>query len=203
MKTWRLILYGMLMGLFASGGIILISRPSRGFPIELQPIPTPSYTAILKPSGTPAPIQVQIKGEVHQPGVYLIPIGTRLGELIQLTGGLTEFADLIRINEVIIPQDGDYFYIPAIGEIIPDTARNSPANIHAISPSNITYPIDINQATLEEFVSLPGIGPTKAAEIIAYRDFHGSFNAVTDLLNVPGIGPQIFEEISSYIIVSE
>lgn len=203
MKTWRLIFYGMLMGLIASGGIILISRPSRGVPIELHPMPTQTETATPKPSGTPAPIQVQIKGEIQKPGVYHVPKDTRLGELIILSGGTTEFADLIRINEVILAQDGDYFYIPAIGEIIPDAARNAPANIYTDLPSNIIFPIDINQASLKEFEALPGIGPTKAAEIITYRDLHGSFKAVTDLLDVPGIGPQILDAISSFVIVSD
>ncbi len=202
MKPWRLILYGILMGLIASGGIILISRPARGFPIELLAVPTSVGTAIPKPSSTPAPYQIQIKGEVHQPGVYHVQKDTRLGELIELSGGLTEMADLIRINEAILVNDGDYFYIPAIGEPIPDTSRNSPTNMNVDLSSNIIYPIDINQATLEEFESLPGIGPTKAAEIIAYRDFHGGFNEVNDLLNVPGIGPQIMETINSYVMVS-
>jgi competence protein ComEA len=202
MKTWRLILYGILIGLIASGGIILISQPARGFPIELLPLPSPTATAIPRPSATPASNQVQIKGEVHQPGVYKVPKDTRLGELINLSGGLTDLADELRINVVILVNDGDYFYIPAIGEPIPDTARNSPVNINADLSPNIIFPIDINQASLEEFESLPGIGPTKAAEIIAYRDLHGVFNEVNDLLKVPGIGPQILEAIISYVIVS-
>jgi len=63
--------------------------------------------------------------------------------------------------------------------------------------------IDLNRASLEELDALPGIGPTKAAAIVAYREEHGGFQQLEDLMNVKGIGPATFEKIRGQIIISE
>ncbi|MBB6063095.1 competence protein ComEA [Thermosipho japonicus] len=63
--------------------------------------------------------------------------------------------------------------------------------------------IDLNKAGFEQLMSLPGIGAVKAKEIISYRQVHGNFNSIDDLINVTGIGPSTLEKIRDYLIVSK
>ncbi len=200
MKSWRLIAFGVLIGLLTGGAIFLISRPVRGVPISLQPAPTPTRTLEPQPTSTKAPAQVQIGGEIKVPGLYEIPEGSRFGELIDRAGGLTQNADEKRINLSAKIYDGDYFYVPAIDEDIPETASN--AIIGSLSSNqSINFPIDINQADQEALESLPGIGPTKAADILNYREQNGPFTTLDELLNVPGIGPLTLEAICDYLFI--
>ena len=200
-KPWILILFGLLAGLLAAGGILLISRPAQGVPIALQPAPSPTYPAPLAPSSTPVPILIQIDGEVNSPGVYPLPIGSRVDELLQAAGGLTDNADTDRVNIVSVLHDGDYYYIPAAGETIPETAANSPDNLQVSQDPSFQYPINLNLASQEELESLPGIGPTKAMDIISYREEHGAFLSVDALVNVPGIGENTVDSLREYLIV--
>ena len=201
MKPWLLILTGVLIGLLAAGGILLIAQPERGVPITLMPAPTHTPTGMPKPTTTPMPIQVMIKGQINTPGIYNLDKESRLFDLIELAGGLTENADIDRVNNVFILRDGDYFYIPSIGEKIPDTARNAPGNNPLDDLSFFDYPLNLNTATQAELESLPGIGPTKAMDIITYRNLVGAFKTVDDLLNITGIGPSTLDAIRQYLIV--
>jgi len=201
MKPWQYLLTGVLIGLLATGTILLISQPERGVAIALRPAPTPTHTAVPKPTATPSPILVLINGQVARPGVYTLEKESRLMDLIDLAGGLTYEADVKRVNNVFILRDGDYFYIPAIDESIPETARNSPGNNPLNDSASFDYPLNLNTATQEALESLPGIGPSKARDIIAYRDEMGAFQTVDDLLNVPGIGPTTLDSIREYLII--
>lgn len=201
MKPWQLLLTGILLGLLTGGAILLISQPERGVPIVLTPPPTPTHTALPKPTATIAPIEVMIRGQIASPGMYTLDRETRLKDLIELAGGLTVQADVDRINNVFLLRDGDYFYIPMVGEIIPETARNAPGNNPLDNPTYYDYPLNINTADQEAFESLPGIGPSKAADIIAFREHNGFFVTIDDLLNVPGIGPATLESIRDYLTI--
>ncbi len=61
--------------------------------------------------------------------------------------------------------------------------------------------ININTASAEELTALSGIGETKAKAIVAYRERHGAFSTVEDIIKVYGIGPATFEKIKDYITV--
>ena len=201
MKPWQYLLTGVLIGLLVTGAILLISQPERGDAITLRPAPSPTHTAVPKPTATPSPILVQINGQVARPGIYTLEQESRLMDLIDLAGGLTNQADVKRVNNVFILRDGDYFYIPAIDERIPETARNAPGNNPLDDAASFDYPLNLNTATQEALESLPGIGPSKATDIITYRDAMGAFENVDDLLNVPGIGPTTLESIREYLII--
>lgn len=200
-KPWLLLLSGLLIGLLAAGIILLIAQPRQGEPITLLPAPTETSTDLTSTTRTPEPILVQIGGAVHSPGVYSLSSGARLDELIAAAGGVTSEADLIRINTTVKLADGDYYYIPTLDEDIPETATNSPG--HVSNESGFTYPLNLNTATLEELESLPGIGPSKAADILAYRDQHGPFTALEDLVNVPGIGEATVDSLRDFLIVEQ
>jgi|WetSurMetagenome_2_1015567.scaffolds.fasta_scaffold540393_1 competence protein ComEA len=182
-KPWVYFLLGLLSALLASGLILLISSQPRGNPVILIPPPTPS------------PIYVDISGEVNSPGLYSIPKNSRLENVIEAAGGLTGEADNSRINLAEIVHDGDKITIPPKN----DLARANP--LETTPSAEVTFPININLATLSELEHLPGIGPTKAQAIMDYRNAHNAFSSIDEITDVPGIGDTIFQEIKEFITV--
>lgn len=201
MKPWLWLVYGLLIGLLIGGVILLIANPSQGNAITLMPAPTATASPPPSPTKTPVSILVQIAGEVTSPGIYSLQKESRLQDLIALAEGLTINADTGRVNGAAILRDGDYFFIPAVDEVIPETAANSPANLNIDPDSEFDYPLDLNTASQEALESLPGIGPTKAEDIIVYREAHGPFTSVDELENVSGIGEATVETLLDYLYV--
>ncbi len=197
-KPWLFSLTGQLIGLLSTGLILLIAQPRQGVPITLSP---PSTATPTLPTRTPEPIFVQVSGAVLSPGIYPLPPGSRTEDLIKAAGGLTADADLDRINLAAILRDGAYYYFPSPNEPIPETAANAPGNAASAAENDISYPINLNTASQEELESLPGIGPSKAADIINYRDAQGPFATLEDLANVPGIGLTTVESLREYLTV--
>jgi len=201
MKPWLLILYGLLLGLLIAGVILLIAQPMRGQPITLHPAPTPTRTSPPEPTSTPKLILVQIGGQVPQPGVYSLVEEARLSVLIDLAGGFTTDADIDRVNLAMLLRDGDYLYIPAENENIPETAKNAPGNLYSNQDPTFDYPLDLNEASQEALESIPGIGPSKAQDILAYKETIGRFTSLDELLNVSGIGEATLEMLRDYLFV--
>ena len=201
MKSWLKLIYGLLLGLLLGGVILLIAKPATGDAIALIPAPSATPSRQPSPTKTPEPILVQISGKVVSPGIYSLQQDARLQDLIDLAGGLAADADKNRVNGAALLRDGDYFYIPGVDETIPETAANSPVNLNVDLDSEYDYPLDLNTATQEALESLPGIGPTKAEDIIAYRDLHGRFTSVDELSNVSGIGEVTVESLREYLYV--
>jgi len=200
MKQYQQIIFGVLIGLLAAGLILLISKPVEGEPIALAPAPTPTNTLVPKPTNTDLPFLVHIEGEVKHPGIYSLQQNARLEDLILSAGGLTDTADNTRVNLALAIRDGDYIFIPNIEEEIPNIARNAPINLTEDQENFYTYPLNINEVDQLALESLPGIGPAKAADIIAYRQMLGSFTSLEDLLDVSGIGPATLESLRDYLI---
>lgn len=138
-------------------------------------------------------IMVDIKGAIHHPGVYELREGSRLFEVIELAGGLLEEADERQLNLAQLVTDEMMIYVPTEGEMADDVKPN------ALPQQDDTIAINsADSATLEQ---LHGIGPQKAAAIISYREEHGPFKEVDDLLQVPGIGPKSLEQIREKVSV--
>jgi competence protein ComEA len=201
LKSWLKLVYGLLLGLLLGGVILLIAKPATGDAIALISAPSATPSRQPSPTKTPEPILVQISGKVVSPGIYSLQQDARLQDLIDLAGGLAADADENRVNGAALLRDGDYFYIPDVDEIIPENAANSPVNLNVDLDSEYDYPLDLNTATQEALESLPGIGPTKAEDIIAYRDLHGRFTSVDELSNVSGIGEVTVESLREYLYV--
>lgn len=142
---------------------------------------------------------VDVKGEVISPGVYDIREGERMIDVIQRAGGMTADADETRVNLAAILEDEMVIYIPKIGEE-EEIAATLTANDGRGQPRD-TGKVEINRANSAELETLPGIGPAKAAAIISYREQHGPFKTIEDLLNISGIGPKSLEKLKDHVMI--
>jgi len=195
MKIWQGILLGLFVGLLAAAIMLLVSAPPRGQPIILKAQGTflLTETSIATPKSNL--IGVHVVGEVKDPGLLLLPEGSRVSDAILSAGGLTELADENRLNLAAILEDGTRVYVPAKGETLPvETTDTLPSD----SPQEL---ININLADRDELADLPAIGLVKANAIIDYRTSQGDFLSIEEILNVPGIGESIFTLIKELIKV--
>ncbi|HCU21639.1 MAG TPA: hypothetical protein DF698_01860 [Candidatus Atribacteria bacterium] len=145
---------------------------------------------------------VQIAGEVLKPGVYQVEEGTRLYQLIELSGGITPQADISSLNLAAPVHDGLRINIPAQNSIQGDLDRFQFSFSEQIPLSEETdndLVVQINTASLEELKRLPGIGEVIAQRIIEYRKTYGPFQSVDDLINVKGIGAKKLQDIKNSI----
>lgn len=131
-------------------------------------------------------------GAVVHPGVYELPPGARVTDLIDAAGGPLPDADLDQLNLAAPVADGERVYVPRLGETVVVTAGAADA------PDG---PLDLNTATIEQLDALPGVGPATAQAIIDERDRRGGFGAVDDLLDVRGIGPAKLEALRELVRV--
>ena len=137
-------------------------------------------------------LMVDVAGAVINPGVYSLPLNSRVVEAIKAAGGLKKGADTSDINQARILKDGEQIYVyPAATAFSRSTG----------TPVRKNGPIMINRATAKDFESLDGIGPVLANRIVTYRKSNGPFTAVEDLLKVQGIGQSKFAQFKEKLRV--
>lgn len=154
-------------------------------------------------SKTDENIVVDIKGAVKNPKEYKLNKGSRIRDLIDKAGGLTEDAnkDMIHFSKILA--DEDCIIIPKLGEENTETVINQsgelPNNLQnnnkSLNNSSSSGKININKASIEELQSLPGIGETRAKAIVDYRDLNGGFKSVEELSNIDGIGSKTMDKL--------
>lgn len=154
-------------------------------------------------------IIVHITGEIINDGIIEIEEGSRIADVIEEAGGITEEADLSKVNLAYQVSDGQKIYIPNINEkeneiqnSIEEYITNEAGDNIIIEGKEISSEkVNINTATQTELETLNGIGPSTALKIINYRNENGKFETIEDLKNVAGIGEQKFENIKEGICV--
>lgn len=146
----------------------------------------------------PQSVTVDVKGAVHYPGVYTFTAEQRIVDAIEAAGGYVDDADSTLINHAQKLADELIIYVPRHGEEIPVLPTASVATADASSSTSL---ININTATEQQLQELPGIGPAKAAAIVAHRQEHGTFSTTDGLKDVSGIGDKSFEQLSDLITV--
>lgn len=171
--------------------------------VAIEPAPAASSvsvsstTASSMSSEPPKSGFVHIKGAVANPGLYPVTGTTRWQAVVEAAGGLTADADVTAINLAKIAVDQESLYIPVQGEAAPATTGAGAASPAASS----TALVNLNTASEAELQTLSGIGPAKAADIIAYRETSGGFKSVEDLMNVSGIGEKTYERLAPLVTV--
>ena len=168
--------------------------------------------------------QVDIKGEVINPGIYTVKEGSRVIDVIRLAGDLTEVADTSVLNLSKKVKDEMVIIVYSYDEVENFTAtkekeeieqeaclsQNGIQNDACIKDSTddtssssvvISGKVSLNTATLDELMTLPGIGESKAQAIIEYREEVGAFQNIEELKEVSGIGDAIFDQIKENITI--
>jgi competence protein ComEA len=197
----------LLAGLVGAVCVVVVAlallRPAGADPAPEATLPRASAappSSSVSPSSAPAaaPVVVQAAGAVQHPGLYRLPPGARVDDLVTAAGGFAPGADPDRLNLAAPLVDGQKIYVPRVGEPLPiDVASGGSAGA-ASAPAQ---PLDLNQATLQQLDALPGVGPATAQAILDYRAQHGSFRSVDDLLNVRGIGDAKLEQMRPLVRV--
>lgn len=140
---------------------------------------------------------VYICGAVVHAGVYELPEGSRVYQVIEAAGGLSEDADTLLINQARIVEDGEQIRIYTNEE-----ALDADLQIHdQNSGKTEAGKININKADKEELMTLPGIGEAKAESILEYRDAQGGFQTIEEIMNIAGIKEAVFSKIKEKITV--
>ena len=165
-------------------------------------------------------IHVEIKGMVKSPGVYEINYNNTVLDVINLSGGLNENADTSITNLSKKLNDGDVIIIYSNDEV--NEMKNGSTTVKYIDKEcicpmidnkalfidsvnnvnsiiNKTGKVSLNSSTIEELLTLPGIGESKAKLIIEYREKNNGFKMIEEIMNVKGIGNSSFEKIKSYL----
>ena len=131
-------------------------------------------------------IYVQVSGAVNHPGVYELPLGSRVFQALELAGGMTQEAQEKSINQAQTLEDGQMIWVPTVEEAaaLQDDGK-----------------VNLNTATKEELQTLPGIGEAKAQSIVAWREEHGSFTQIEDIMKIEGIKEGVFSKIKDSVKV--
>jgi competence protein ComEA len=172
---------------------VLLPSKAPSFPGTLDPEVSPA-----SPSPTPSPLRVYISGAVASADVYQLPPGSIVKDALLAAGGAAADADLDRINLAAQVTDGQHVYVPHAGEAVPVVAPPGQP-VPGSTAGGAAGRLNINTATAEELETLPGIGPSLAARIVAHREARGPFSVPEDITQVSGIGPATFEKIRELI----
>ena len=143
---------------------------------------------------------VDISGEVNKPGVYKVTTETRLFEVIDMAGGLTENADPDSLNRAEKVTDGQKIIVLSYDESSEIGKSSSSVPDYGLT-SDEGDKVNINTADSSELQTIPGIGPAKAQSIIDYREQNGYFTTTEDIMDVTGIGQKTYASIKDYIVV--
>ena len=142
-------------------------------------------------------ITVDVKGAVKSPGIYDLPVGSRVHDAVQKAGGLTDEADSKSLNLAQKVSDEALVYVPTKGE---EAASQQVASGTTASTSK-DKKVNLNKASLEELKQVKGLGGKRAQDIIDHREANGKFKSVDELKKVSGIGAKTIEKLKDYVTV--
>lgn len=147
------------------------------------------------PSGS---VTVDVAGKVRRPGIVVLDAGARVVDAVKRAGGARPGVDLTPLNLARVLVDGE--------QIVVGAPAGYPGAVPPVAPPTVpgelpTALVDLNLATQAELETLPDIGPVTAIAIIAWRDEHGGFSAVTELLEVAGIGDATLAQLTPLVTV--
>lgn len=207
----------LAMTVLAATGIVWLiasrnSAPSNAVLIQSVPVTTsPNPQAAVVPTTpptmpSPQVLVVYISGEVVKPGVYTLPNGSRVGDVVAVAGGFTEEANREGINLAARVSDEQHISVPRVGEETEAVTGNPTSgagetNGNGSNAGTSPGKVNINTATAKELEALPGIGEVLAQRIIAEREANGPFKSVDDLIRVPGIKEGIIAQLRDLVTV--
>lgn len=150
-------------------------------------------------------IKVHITGQVLNNGIVEINEGERIVDAIEQAGGVTEEADLSKINLAYVLQDGQKINIPSIHDKEQEEYVTQESGKDIITENNLSKKVEkkinINTANEQQLQELQGIGESMAKRIIEYRKINGKFKSIEEIKNVSGIGEAKYNKIKEYICI--
>jgi competence protein ComEA len=195
---------------------LMREQPAPVMSAKLPPVDM-AATASRGPSPGPStrpnqPVVVSVVGLVHTPGLVTLAPGARIADALKAAGGSTDGADTIGLNMARQVDDGEQIVVgiapvkgqPAVlgSSVSPGSAApGTPSTTSAPTKGASTAPINLNTATVEQLDTLPGVGPVRAAAIVAWRNANGRFTSVDQLGEVDGIGPGRLEKLRPLVRV--
>ena len=203
-KEYKIIVICTCLGLLVGGFFLLKSAPP--IPVKETNLQA-EVVAVSKDSSTEKEekeepvekdlITVDVKGAVKAPGIYDLPVGSRVNDAVQKAGGLTEQADSKSLNLAQKVSDEALVYVPTKGE---EAASQQTASGTDSSTSKAKK-VNLNKASLEELKQVKGLGGKRAQDIIDHRESNGKFKSVDELKKVSGIGAKTIEKLKDYVTV--
>ncbi len=181
--------------------------------VEARSSPGVSTSAVPAEQGAPASAEVgstattnadvfiHVAGSVRHPGVYELPAGSRVVDAIEAAGGAVGDAVPDGLNLARIVVDGEQVFMPSEKDVSKPPLQSGVGNAGAESAAKETAQIDINTAEPGLLDTLPGVGPSTAAKIVAERETNGPFTSIDDLSRVSGIGPKRIEQLRDLVYV--
>ncbi|HET8606949.1 MAG TPA: ComEA family DNA-binding protein [Gaiellaceae bacterium] len=149
---------------------------------------------VARPARAAPRLVVDVAGAVRRPGLYRLAPGTRVADALAAAGGAAPRADVAAVNLAAPLADGEQVLVPARG-----AAGGAAGGAAAPAAGG---PVDLNSASPEQLDALPGIGPSTAAKIVAYRQAHGPFRSLAELDAVPGIGAGRIAQLKGLVVPS-
>ena len=206
-KEYKIIVICTGLGLLVGGFFLL--KPTPQTPVKETNLQA-EVAAVSKDSSTEKEVKeekeepveqdlitVDVKGAVKSPGIYDLPVGSRVNDAVQKAGGLTEQADSKALNLAQKVSDEALVYVPTKGE----EAASQQAGPGTASSTSKEKKVNINKASLEEIKQVKGLGGKRAQDIIDHRESNGKFKSVDELKKVSGIGAKTIEKLKDYVTV--
>ena len=203
-KEYKIIVICTGLGLLVGGFFLL--KPAPHTPVKETNLQA-EVAAVSKDSSTEKEVKeesveqdlitVDVKGAVKSPGIYDLPVGSRVHDAVQKAGGLTEEADSKSLNLAQKVSDEALVYVPTKGE---ESASQQTASGTTPSSSK-EKKVNLNKASLEELKQVKGLGGKRAQDIIDHREANGKFKSVDELKKVSGIGAKTIEKLKDYVTV--
>ena len=204
-KEYKIIVICIGLGLLVGGFFLL--KPASPTPVKERNLQA-EVAAVSKDSVSEKEVKkeepveqdlitVDVKGAVKSPGIYDLPVGSRVNDAVQKAGGLTEQADSKALNLAQKVNDEALVYVPTKGE---EAASQQAGSGTAFSTSK-EKKVNLNKASLEELKQVKGLGGKRAQDIIDHRESNGKFKSVDELKKVSGIGAKTIEKLKDYVTV--
>ena len=203
-KEYKIIVICAVLGL-ALGGFFLLKPTSQtsvketNLQAEVAAVSKETSTEKEEKEESPEQdlITVDVKGAVKSPGIYDLPVGSRVHDAVQKAGGLTEEADSKSLNLAQKVSDEALVYVPTKGE----EAASQQATSGTSPSTSKDKKVNLNKASLEELKQVKGLGGKRAQDIIDHREANGKFKSVDELKKVSGIGAKTIEKLKDYVTV--
>lgn len=151
---------------------------------------------------TEAPCCVYICGAVEIPGVYTLPEGSRVCDAFAAAGGLKQNAAEDYWNQARVLADGEMIYVPTLEEAKERKESGDVSSMIDSVDDSTNGKVNINTASKQQLMTIPGVGEAKAQAIISYREVNGSFSSIDEVKKVEGIKDGVFAKMKEYIVIN-